>query len=145
MASKSTWTTPTVGSSSMTARSSWLVLLARPSRTAATRSTPKSNAWSCNRADALERFFERSQVELVGPCAARLRVQLVVNICDRIRCEQAVFARLGHALRHRRPHALAVDAAVDHRMHDVHAAWPELARERLCERAQRGFGRSECS
>src|SRR5258708_5126352 len=61
-----------------------------------------------------ERFFERTQVELVGPRRAVLPVQLPIRFGDGGGVEQAVLALVSEHLRKARPNTIAIDSAVNH-------------------------------
>src|ERR1700675_201860 len=89
---------------------------------------------------------ERADSQLERPRAARLLVEQPIGFCDRRRRHQEI--RIVERIRPQRlnpslPHPFGVDAGIDDQMSDVDILRTELARGRLCHRAQAELGAGE--
>src|ERR1700728_3126193 len=96
---------------------------------------PKSRMVHANSPDvlteSLESLFEGAQIELMGPGAATLLMQLPVSLRNGVRVQQTVAAGIGDSLRRPATQTLPVDAPIDDDMRDMHALRAVLASEAL--------------
>src|SRR6266702_4005143 len=84
----------------------------------------------------LERFSGRAQIDFLRPSRRGLPMDAPVGLSDCIGSEQAGLTLLGDPCRLQGTQAIAVDAAVDHRMRDMDSEWSEFARHTLTNHPQ---------
>src|SRR5437870_2039721 len=90
-----------------------------------------------------EALLERPQIDLMRPGRSRLAVELPIGFGDRLDPEQTVLTAFFDDLRPSLAQAVAVDAAVDHHMRDMHAVRPIFPCHALGDRPQPRLGGRE--
>ena len=80
----------------------------------------------------LELLRPRTNIDLLGPGAAWLPMQLQIDFRDRARCEQGVLT----PLRDKMPIPVGLDLSVNNHERDMDALGPQLTGHALGERAQ---------
>jgi hypothetical protein len=84
----------------------------------------------------LERFSGPAQIDFLRPNRRGLPMEAPVGLSDRIGSKQAGLTLLGDPCRLQGTQAIAVDAAVDHRMRDMDSEWSVFARHALANHPQ---------